>query len=95
MYQSCNYAQRGTCKPVSQVRLSSTVGAAIFQGGLFGLSAQFPPKYLTAVLSGQALGAVFACLARLVSVSTKASKFASTVSSPWLKFTTGMKKTQN
>ena len=42
------------------------MGAAVFQGGLFGLSAQFPSQYLSAVLSGQALGAVFACLCRSV-----------------------------
>ncbi|KAF0312781.1 Equilibrative nucleoside transporter 1 [Amphibalanus amphitrite] len=44
------------------VVVTLNVGAAVFQGGLFGLSAQFPSKYLSAVLSGQALGAVFACL---------------------------------
>jgi len=45
------------------------MGSAIFQGGLFGVAAQFPDRYLSAVISGQALGAVFACVARVVSIA--------------------------
>ncbi|KAG0715525.1 Equilibrative nucleoside transporter 1 [Chionoecetes opilio] len=45
---------------------------AIFQGGLFGVAGMFPEKYMTAVVSGQALGGVFASAARIVSLSTGA-----------------------
>ncbi|XP_050686803.1 equilibrative nucleoside transporter 1-like isoform X1 [Eriocheir sinensis] len=45
---------------------------AIFQGGLFGVAGMFPEKYMTAVVSGQALGGVFASGARIVSLSVGA-----------------------
>ncbi|XP_063863896.1 equilibrative nucleoside transporter 1-like [Scylla paramamosain] len=45
---------------------------AIFQGGLFGVAGMFPEKYITAVVSGQALGGVFASGARIVSLSVGA-----------------------
>ena len=56
------------CVPLSvtQTLCVPAVGAAVFQGGLFGVAAQFPARYLSAVISGQALGAVFACIARSV-----------------------------
>ncbi|XP_043215008.1 equilibrative nucleoside transporter 1-like isoform X1 [Amphibalanus amphitrite] len=50
------------------------MGAAVFQGGLFGLAAQFPARYLSAVISGQALGAVFACVARIVSIAVSSGQ---------------------
>nr|XP_027223366.1 equilibrative nucleoside transporter 1-like [Penaeus vannamei] len=46
---------------------------AIFQGGLFGVAGMFPEKYMTAVVSGQALGGVFASGARIVSLSVGAA----------------------
>ncbi|XP_045113466.1 equilibrative nucleoside transporter 1-like isoform X2 [Portunus trituberculatus] len=45
---------------------------AVFQGGLFGVAGMFPEKYMTAVVSGQALGGVFASGARIVSLSVGA-----------------------
>ncbi|XP_042233130.1 equilibrative nucleoside transporter 1-like isoform X2 [Homarus americanus] len=45
---------------------------AIFQGGLFGVAGMFPEKYMTAVVSGQALGGVFASGARIISLSVGA-----------------------
>lgn len=64
------------------------VGAAVFQGGLFGLSAQFPSKYLSAVMSGQALGAVFACLCRIVSIAVAGeNEVAAAVNSALVYFT--------
>ncbi|XP_071514783.1 equilibrative nucleoside transporter 1-like isoform X2 [Panulirus ornatus] len=45
---------------------------AIFQGGLFGVAGMFPEKYMTAVVSGQALGGVFASAARIISLSVGA-----------------------
>ncbi|XP_037072363.1 equilibrative nucleoside transporter 1-like [Pollicipes pollicipes] len=64
------------------------VGAAVFQGGLFGLSAQFPSKYLSAVLSGQALGAVFACVCRIVSIAVSGDdEVAAAVNSALVYFT--------
>lgn len=47
--------------------------SAVFQSGLFGLAARLPGSVVSAVMSGQALGAVFACLARIVSVATSSS----------------------
>lgn len=35
-------------------------GVSVFQGGLAGLAAMFPPTYMNAMLQGQALGGVFA-----------------------------------
>lgn len=49
-----------------------TGSGAIFQGGLFGVAGMFPEKYMTAVVSGQALGGVFASGARIVSLSVGA-----------------------
>lgn len=46
---------------------------AIFQGGLFGVAGMFPEKYMTAVMSGQAIGGVFASTARIVSLSVGAA----------------------
>jgi len=50
---------------------------AIFQGGLFGIAGMFPSKYMTAVVSGQALGGVFASGARIVSLAAGADDVTS------------------
>ena len=36
------------------------VNAAIFQGGILGVAGKFPPAYMGAVFSGQAVGGIFA-----------------------------------
>lgn len=36
--------------------------SAIFQGGVFGVAGKFPPKYIGAVMAGQAMGGVFPAL---------------------------------
>ncbi|XP_068211138.1 equilibrative nucleoside transporter 1-like [Palaemon carinicauda] len=48
------------------------VSGAMFQGVLFGVAGVFPERFMTAVMSGQALGAVFASVARIVSLSVGA-----------------------
>ncbi|KAF2361926.1 Equilibrative nucleoside transporter [Trinorchestia longiramus] len=50
---------------------------AVFQGGLFGLAGMFPARYMTAAVSGQALGGVFASLARIVSLAAGADDITS------------------
>ncbi|CAL4124450.1 unnamed protein product, partial [Meganyctiphanes norvegica] len=42
---------------------------AILQGGILGLAGMFPTKYMTAVLTGQALSGVFSSAARVVSLA--------------------------
>nr|CAD7572768.1 unnamed protein product [Timema californicum] len=49
------------------------VASAVLQGGLFGLVGKFSPRYITAVVSGQALGGIFAALAEIVSLCLGAS----------------------
>ncbi|XP_065186534.1 equilibrative nucleoside transporter 2-like [Sycon ciliatum] len=44
------------------------VASAIFQGGVFGMVGRFPPRYRTAVMSGQGLGGTFAALANIFSL---------------------------
>ncbi|XP_049939857.1 equilibrative nucleoside transporter 3 [Schistocerca serialis cubense] len=44
------------------------IASAVLQGGLFGIVAKFPSRYITAVVSGQALGGIFAALAEIVSL---------------------------
>ncbi|KAK7079056.1 hypothetical protein SK128_003325 [Halocaridina rubra] len=46
---------------------------AIFQGGLFGVAGLFPERFMTAVMSGQAIGGVFASAARIISLSVGAA----------------------
>lgn len=53
------------------------MATAILSGGLFGVSGQFPSEYVTAVISGQALGGIFASLAEIVSLTFGASPIAS------------------
>merc|ERR1719391_51011 len=36
------------------------INAAIFQGGILGVAGRFPPAYMGAVFSGQAVGGIFA-----------------------------------
>lgn len=43
--------------------------SAILTGGLFGVAGMFSAEYITAVISGQALGGIFTALAEVVSVS--------------------------
>jgi len=45
---------------------------AMFQGSLFGLAGMVPATYMTAVVTGQAAGGVFASGARIVSLATGA-----------------------
>lgn len=49
------------------------MATAILSGGLFGICGQFPSEYVTAVVSGQALGGIFAALAQIVSLTFGAS----------------------
>lgn len=49
------------------------VASAILSGGLFGIAGQFPSEYITAVVSGQALGGIFSALAEIVSLTFGAS----------------------
>ncbi|XP_076060771.1 equilibrative nucleoside transporter 1-like isoform X2 [Oratosquilla oratoria] len=50
---------------------------AVFQGGLFGVVGMFPERYMTAVVSGQALGGVFASVARVISLAAGANDVTS------------------
>lgn len=45
------------------------IATAIQTGGLFGLCGQFPSEYMTAVVSGQALGGVFTALVEIVTIT--------------------------
>lgn len=45
------------------------VASAILQGGLFGLVGKFPSRYITAVVSGQALGGIFAAGVEIITLS--------------------------
>ena len=35
----------------------------MYQGGLFGLSGMMPPRYTQALMTGQGIGGIFACIA--------------------------------
>ena len=35
----------------------------MYQGGLFGLSGMMPPRYTQALMTGQGIGGIFACVA--------------------------------
>ena len=43
------------------------INAAIFQGGILGVAGKFPPEYMGAVFSGQAVGGIFASGCNVVS----------------------------
>lgn len=45
------------------------MATAILTGGLFGVCGQFPSEYMTAVVSGQALGGVFTAIAEIVTIT--------------------------
>ncbi|KAK7792618.1 hypothetical protein R5R35_009151 [Gryllus longicercus] len=49
------------------------IASAVLQGGLFGMVGRFPSRYITAVVSGQALGGIFAALAEIASLCLGAS----------------------
>lgn len=49
------------------------VSSAILSGSIFGIIGKFSPKYITAVVSGQALGGIFAAIAEIVCLSVGAS----------------------
>lgn len=49
------------------------VASAILQGGLFGIVGKFSSRYISAVVSGQALGGIFAALAEIASLCLGAS----------------------
>lgn len=44
------------------------LNAAIFQGGLLGVSGKFPPAYIGGVFSGQAVGGIFASVTSVVMI---------------------------
>ncbi|XP_067010202.2 equilibrative nucleoside transporter 3 isoform X2 [Anabrus simplex] len=49
------------------------IASAVLQGGLFGMVGRFSSRYITAVVSGQALGGIFAALAEIASLCLGAS----------------------
>lgn len=49
------------------------VFSAILGGGLFGICGQFPSEYITALVSGQSLGGIFAALTEILSLTFGAS----------------------
>merc|ERR1719431_1676194 len=49
------------------------VNAAIFQGGILGVAGKFPPAYMGAVFSGQAVGGIFASGCNVVFLALGAS----------------------
>lgn len=54
-----------------------TVASAVLQGGLFGIIGKFSARYITAVVSGQALGGIFTAVAEIVSLWLGASSTTS------------------
>ncbi len=54
-------------------QLITLVVSSIFQGGVCGLAGKFPDGYVNAVISGQALGGIFAALANIMSIAVGAS----------------------
>ena len=56
---------------VSVVFINSN--AAIFQGGILGVAGRFPPAYMGAVFSGQAVGGIFASGCNVVFLALGAS----------------------
>jgi len=49
------------------------INAAIFQGGILGVAGKFPPAYMGAVFSGQAVGGIFASGTNVVVLALGAS----------------------
>lgn len=56
-----------------QILLFFTVSSAVMSGALFGLAGVFPSEYMTAVVSGQALGGIFTALAFILAMTFGAS----------------------
>lgn len=50
------------------------IATAILTGGLFGICGLFPSEYMTAVVSGQALGGVFTAIAEIVVITFSANE---------------------
>lgn len=61
------------CTFLAKQKYLFPVATAILSGGLFGISGLFPSEYITAVVSGQALGGIFAALAEIISLTFGAS----------------------
>ncbi|XP_075224415.1 equilibrative nucleoside transporter 1 [Lycorma delicatula] len=53
------------------------IASAIFQSGLFGIVGRFPSPYITATVSGQALGGILAAVAEIASLWVGASPLLS------------------
>ncbi|KAK4886608.1 hypothetical protein RN001_002879 [Aquatica leii] len=53
------------------------VTSAILSGSIFGIIGKFSPKYITAVVSGQALGAIFTALVQIIALSFEVSSIFS------------------
>lgn len=49
------------------------ISSAVMSGGLFGMAGVFPSEYMTAVVSGQALGGIFTALAFILALAYAAS----------------------
>lgn len=49
------------------------IATAILSGGLFGISGQFSSEYVTAVVSGQALGGVFTAIIEIITLTFSAN----------------------
>ncbi|XP_055837152.1 equilibrative nucleoside transporter 1 [Episyrphus balteatus] len=49
------------------------ISSAVMSGGLFGMAGIFPSEYMTAVVSGQALGGIFTALAFILALTFGAS----------------------
>lgn len=53
------------------------INAAIFQGGILGVAGKFPPAYMGAVFSGQAIGGIFASGTNVIFLACGASEVLS------------------
>lgn len=51
----------------------NSVSSAILSGSLFGIVGKFSPKYITAVVGGQALGGIFTAIVEIISLAIGAS----------------------
>lgn len=45
------------------------MASAILSGSIFGILGKFSPSYITAVVSGQALGGIFTALVQIMSLA--------------------------
>ncbi|XP_022254302.1 equilibrative nucleoside transporter 3-like [Limulus polyphemus] len=45
------------------------VAAAVFQGGIIGLVSLFPPAYMHGLVTGQAVGGIFAAIAQIIALA--------------------------